>query len=154
MELPKCLSGKECTCQCRRHKRSRSIPESGRSPGIGDGNLLQYSCLGSSIDRGAWQAPVHGDSPGKNTGVGCHALLQGIFPAHGSNSGLLHCRWILYHLSHQRSHILILVFALFSRWFLRIPKFARSSCFTAMFLFKRILFINNEMFIEYLLYAT
>ena len=40
-------------------------------------------------------------SPGKNTGVGCHALLQGIFPAQGSNSGLPHCRGILYHLSHQ-----------------------------------------------------
>ena len=38
---------------------------------------------------------------GKNTGVGCHALLQGIFPIQGSNPGLLHCRWILYHLSHQ-----------------------------------------------------
>ena len=35
---------------------------------------------------------VHGDSPGKNTGVGCHALLQGIFPTQGSNPGLLHCR--------------------------------------------------------------
>ena len=35
---------------------------------------------------------VHGDSPGKNTGVGCHALLQGIFPTQGLNSGLQHCR--------------------------------------------------------------
>ena len=43
------------------------------------------------------------DSPGKNTGVGCQALLQGIFPTQGSNPGLLHCRWILYHLSHQGS---------------------------------------------------
>ena len=46
---------------------------------------------------------VHGDSPGKNTGVGYHALLQGIFPSQGSNPGLPHCRWILYHLSQQRS---------------------------------------------------
>ena len=46
---------------------------------------------------------VHGDSPGKNTGVGCHALLQGIFPTQGSNPGLPHCRWILYRLSHQGS---------------------------------------------------
>ena len=46
---------------------------------------------------------VHGDSPGKNTGVGCHALLQGIFPTQGSNSGLPHCRQILYHLSRQGS---------------------------------------------------
>ena len=43
------------------------------------------------------------DSPGKNTGVGCHFLLQGIFPAQEWNPGLLHCRQILYHLSHQRS---------------------------------------------------
>ena len=46
---------------------------------------------------------VHGDSPGKNTGVGCHALLQGIFPTQGSNPGLPHCRQILYHLSQQGS---------------------------------------------------
>ena len=39
----------------------------------------------------------------KNTGVGCHDLLQGIFPTQGSNSGLPHCRQILYHLSHQGS---------------------------------------------------
>ena len=43
------------------------------------------------------------DSPGKKTGVGCHALLQGIFPTQGSNPGLPHCRGILYQLSHQRS---------------------------------------------------
>ena len=36
------------------------------------------------------------DFPGKNTGVGCPSLLQGIFPTQGSNPGLLHCRWILY----------------------------------------------------------
>ena len=41
------------------------------------------------------------DSPGKNTGVGCYFLLQGIFPTQGLNLGLLHCRQILYHLSHQ-----------------------------------------------------
>ena len=37
-----------------------SIPGPGRSPGEGNGNLLQYSCLGNPIDRGAWQATVHG----------------------------------------------------------------------------------------------
>ena len=46
---------------------------------------------------------IHGDSPGKNIGVGCHSLLQGIFPTQGWNPGLLHCRQILYHLSHQGS---------------------------------------------------
>ena len=43
------------------------------------------------------------DSPGKNTGVGCHFLLQGIFLTQGLNLGLLHCRQILCHLSHQGS---------------------------------------------------
>ena len=46
---------------------------------------------------------IHGDPPGKNTGVGGHALLQGIFPTQGSNPGILHCRWIVYHLSNQES---------------------------------------------------
>ena len=55
---------------------------------------MDYSLPGSS---------VHGDSPGKNTGVGCPALLQGIFPTQGSNPGLPRCRQILYHLSHQGS---------------------------------------------------
>ena len=36
------------------------IPGSGRYPGKGNGNLLQYSCLGNPMDRGAWWAIVHG----------------------------------------------------------------------------------------------
>ena len=57
-------------------------------------NAVNYSPPGFS---------VRGDSPGKDTGVGCHALLQGIFPTQGSNPGLPHCRQILYHLSHWGS---------------------------------------------------
>ena len=45
------------------------------------------------------------NSPGKNTGVACHSLLQGIFPTRGSDLGLLHSRLILYHLSHQGSPV-------------------------------------------------
>ena len=41
--------------------------------------------------------------PGKNTGVGCYFLLQGIFPTLGLNPGLPHCRQTLHHLSHQGS---------------------------------------------------
>ena len=52
---------------------------------------------------------VHGDSPGKNTGVGCLSLLQGIFPTQGLNPGLQHCRQILYCLSHQGSPVLLLL---------------------------------------------
>ena len=55
------------------------------------------------IDCSLPGSSVHGDSPGKNTGVGCHALLQGIFPTQGSNPRHLHCRWTLYCLSHKGS---------------------------------------------------
>ena len=41
------------------------------------------------------------NSPGQNTGVGSHSVLQGILPTQGSNTALLHCRPILYQLSHQ-----------------------------------------------------
>ena len=43
----------------------------------------------------AHQAPLSWNSPGKDTGVGCHSLLQGIFLTQGLNPGLLHCRQIL-----------------------------------------------------------
>ena len=49
--------GKEPTCNA---GDMDSIPECGRSPGGGNGNPLQYSCLGNPIDRGAWQTAVHG----------------------------------------------------------------------------------------------
>ena len=49
----------------------------------------------------ACQPPLSMDSLGKNTGVGSHSLLQGIFLTQGSKLGLLHCKRILYHLSHQ-----------------------------------------------------
>ena len=45
------------------------------------------------------------NSPGKNTGVGCHSFLQEIFPTQGSNSDLLNCRQILYPLSYQRNPV-------------------------------------------------
>ena len=47
--------------------------------------------------------PCPWDFPGKNTGVGCYFLLQGVFPTQGQNPGLLHCRQIPYCLSHQGS---------------------------------------------------
>jgi len=79
MELPWCLSGKESTCQCRRHRRSGFgtwigkmpwsrkwhfspglVPGLGRCPRVGNGSSFQYSCLGDPMDRGAWQATVRG----------------------------------------------------------------------------------------------
>ena len=51
-----------------------------------------------------WNRPWN--SPGQNTGVGCHSLLQGIVPTQGSNPGLLNCRRILYQLNYQGSPVL------------------------------------------------
>ena len=68
-------------------------------------SLASQSCLTlcSPIDCSLSDSSVRGDSPGKNTGVGCHALLQEIFLVQGWNPGLPHCRLILYHISHQGS---------------------------------------------------
>ena len=67
--------------------------------------LVAQRCrtLGDHTDCGLPCSSVYGDSLGKTTGVGCHALLQGIFPSLGWNPGLPHQRRILYHLSHQGS---------------------------------------------------
>ena len=54
--LPRWL-GKESACNAR---DVGSAPGSGRSPGTGNGNQLQYSCLGNPMGRGAWWATVHG----------------------------------------------------------------------------------------------
>ena len=73
--------------------------------------VLSHSVMSDSLWPHGWSLPgssVHGDSPGKDAGVGCHALLQGIFPTKGWNPGLLLCRWILYHSSHKRSQWYIL----------------------------------------------
>ena len=55
--LPRWLSGKESTCQA---GNKDSVLGLGRSLGGGNGNPLQYSCLGDPTDRGAWWATVHG----------------------------------------------------------------------------------------------
>ena len=55
-----------------------SIPGSGRSPGEGNGNPLQYSCLGNPMDRGAWWAAVHGSQESDTTVLlSMHALSSG-----------------------------------------------------------------------------
>ena len=57
MGFPHCSAGKESACNA---GDLGSIPGSGRSPGEGNGNCLQYSCLENPMDRGAWQAADHG----------------------------------------------------------------------------------------------
>ena len=58
--------------------------------------LVTQSCptLCDPMDCSPTGSSVHGDSPVKNIGVGCHALFQGIFPNKGLNPHLLHCRQI------------------------------------------------------------
>ena len=69
------------------------------TPCGGGGGLVAKSC--PTLAPARLLCPW--DSPGKNTGVGCHFLLQGIFPSQGLNPGLLHCRQILYQLSCEGS---------------------------------------------------
>ena len=71
--------------------------------------MYAQSCLTpcDPMDCSPPDSSVHGIFPGKNTGLDCHFLLQGIFPIQGLNSGLLHCRQILYHLSYQGSPIIL-----------------------------------------------
>ena len=78
---------------------------------------------------------VSGNSPGKNIGVGCHALLQGIFTIQGSNPGPSHCRQILYGLSHRGSpRILEWVTHPFSRGSSQPRNRTRVSCTAGRFL--------------------
>ena len=68
--------------------------------------VLSHVRLSAPLWTEAHQAPLSTGFSGKETGVGCHFLLQGIFPTQGSNLYLLcllHCRRILYPLSHRRS---------------------------------------------------
>ena len=63
-----------------------------------DSQLFLTLC--DPVDCSPPSSSVHGILHNKNTGVGCHFLLQGIFPTQGLNPGLLHCRQTLYRLSH------------------------------------------------------
>ena len=58
--IPGGSEDKESACNAGDTGAAGLIPESGRSPGGGNGNSLQYFCLENSMNRGAWQASVHG----------------------------------------------------------------------------------------------
>ena len=77
--------------------------------------LIHFSCVWLSVTPwiAAHQALLSMDSPRKNTGVGCHAVLQGIFLTQGLNSGLLqllHFRQILYHCATREAHIYVYIY--------------------------------------------
>ena len=80
-----------------------SLPEKWRSGIL----WVVFSCsvVSDSLDCSLPGSSVHGDSPGKNTGVGCHALLQGILPNQGLKPFFPPCGRILYYLSHQGSPV-------------------------------------------------
>ena len=107
----------EIFCTVGRFFTNRGTREASQSPCVCA--VLGRSVVSDSLwpmDCSPPGSSVHGDSPGKNTGVGCHALLRGIFPTQGSNPGLPRCRRILYQLSPQGSpRILEWVAYLFSR---------------------------------------
>ena len=62
-----CSGGKESACNTGDAGDTGSILGSGRSPGVGHGNALQYSCLENPVDRGAWWATFHGVSESDTT---------------------------------------------------------------------------------------
>ena len=70
--------------------------------------LITQSCLPlcDPMDCNPPGSSILGGFPGKNTRVGCHALLRRFFPTQESNPGLPYCRQILYHLSHQGSLVM------------------------------------------------
>ena len=106
--------------------------------------LVTQSCLTlcDPMDCSLPGSSVNGDSPGKNTGVGCHALLQGIFPTQELNPALSHCRQILYQLNHQGSPR-ILDWAAYpfssesSQPFIEDGFFSRSATREALWIWKR-----------------
>ena len=66
-------------------------------------SLSHFQLFYEPVDCSPPGSFVHWDTPGKNTGMGCHALLQQIFPTQELNPSLLHCRQILYQLNYQGS---------------------------------------------------
>ena len=105
------LSGKESACQCRSHRRLGLITGSGRFPWGRHGNPLQYSCPTNSMDRGVWQATVHG---GHKESDMTEQHPQGCTP-----QNLLHCVRCTVHSKQQAfsvTHINTHVFSLCKQW--------------------------------------
>ena len=83
---------------------------------------MLYVCVSHSVMSSIWDPTDCSlarlfclwNSLGKNTGVGSHSPLQRIFPTQGLNSGLTHCRQILYNVSHQRSSTIICSYRVWS----------------------------------------
>ena len=79
MSFPCSSDGKESACSA---GDPGSIPGSGRSPGEGNGNPLQYSFLENPMNRGAWQATVHGGHKESDTTEHAHTYTHAHLPEH------------------------------------------------------------------------
>ena len=95
-----------CLPPCGVQGEGREMPplsgDDGRTPGLSwNGERESHSVVSDSLRPHGLYGPWN--SPGQNTGVGSLSLLQGIFPTQGWNPGLLHCRLILYQLTHRGS---------------------------------------------------
>ena len=80
--LPRWLSGKESAANAGDKRDARdgeSILRLGRSPGVGNGNPLQYSCLENSMDRGAWQATVYRVAKSRTQMSDYHFYFLGLY---------------------------------------------------------------------------
>ena len=86
--------------------------------------LVTQSCptLCNPMDCNPPGSCVHGDSPGKNTGVGCHSLLQEILPIQGSNLDLLYCRFFIVWVTREAQIMSFFLMAkVFQPWFIHSP---------------------------------
>ena len=67
------------------------VPSLGKSPGVGNGYPLQYSCLENSIDSGVWQATVHGATKESDMTECSHTELKGYIPNSSQIDGFASC---------------------------------------------------------------
>ena len=104
------------SCDCHTLREGNSLLKEQGNQYLGEQvSLIPHCvmCVSCSVVTNSWQPrglqPTRllcpWDFPGKSTGMGCHFLLHGIFPTQRSNLGLLHCRQILYCLSHEGTQI-------------------------------------------------
>ena len=137
---PDCLTSRSCpNSGAPRPKRETGCPSavvmqrahsrgSLGEEGMGRPEVVAFE---QGLDRSSIK--VTGNSPGKNTGVSSHTFLPEIFHTEGSNPGLLHCRQILYHLSHQGSPV---------------NNLSSQNCKTPELLFKYFAWCNKIFFIQ------
>ena len=105
--------------------------------------LLSHVRLFATPWTVAYRLLLPWDFPGKSTGVDCHFLLQGIFSTQGSNPGLLHCRQMLYHLSHQGSFFLELSVQLSSCLLVLLEHSVQNSTSCLSFLYTWFYFLHR-----------